>query len=429
MQPFDLLTPADQIAMLMRRIYEHAMTTTSGGNLSIRDEDGSIWISPSGVDKGTLRASDVVCITPDGSVIGAHKPSIEYPFHQAIYAARPDLRAIVHAHPADLVAFSIVRQIPDTRIIPQAQDICGQVGYAPYALPGSKELGDNIAGCFAKGFDSVLLENHGVVCAGQSLLQTYHRFETLDFCARLHVHARRLGQPRLLTDEQLKVFRHRKNYLPEYIPVLRTTREKELRKLICEIVHRAYDQHIMTSTEGTLSARLSDDSFLITPYGVDRRYLEPADIVTIAAGQREGGKVPSRAVVLHGEVYARHPEISAIITAQPPQAMAFGVTDAPFNIRTIPESYVMLRDVPKVPFGMQVTEEAKLAAMLGGDCPVVLIENDALVAVGSSILQAFDRLEVAEFTARSILRAKLLGPLVGMDEKQVQALCDAFLKS
>ena len=102
---FDLRTPREQIAMLMKRIYAHGMTTTSGGNLSIKDEEGCIWISPSGVDKGTLRRSDIVCARPDGKMVGTHKPSVEYPFHKAIYEARPDLRAILHAHPAALVAF------------------------------------------------------------------------------------------------------------------------------------------------------------------------------------------------------------------------------------------------------------------------------------------------------------------------------------
>lgn len=426
MLQFDLLTPAEQIAMLMKRIYEHAMTTTSGGNLSVRDEDGGIWISPSGVDKGNLRPADIVCVRPDGSVVGPHKPSIEYPFHKEIYAARPDLRAIMHAHPADLVAFSVVRQIPDTHIIPQAQEICGRVGYAPYALPGSPFLGQNISGQFAKGFDCVLMENHGVVCGADSLLKAYHRFETLDFAARLHIQARRVGTPRMLTDDQLRTFARRKHELPEFTVAHRTTREKELRRTICEIVHRAYEQHIMTSTEGTLSARLDGDALLITPHGVDRRYLEPADIVLVRAGQREAGKLPSRAVVLHEEIYRQHPDVGSIISAQSPNAMAFGVTDATFNIRTIPESYFVLRDVPKIPFGMQCTNEKQLAATFNRNCPVVMIENDSVLAIGSTILQAFDRLEVAEFTARSLLRAAAIGPLAAMNDAQIAEIQKAF---
>ena len=79
---------------------------------------------------------------------GPHPPSSEFPFHQAIYEARADIRAIVHAHPVALVAFSICRQTPDTRLFHQAHSVCGQTGFAPYALPGSEQLGSNIAETF-----------------------------------------------------------------------------------------------------------------------------------------------------------------------------------------------------------------------------------------------------------------------------------------
>src|SRR5947209_13046049 len=158
-----LLHPRDEIVQTMERIYRYRMTTTSGGNLSVRDENGDVWITPARVDKGSLRREDVVRVKAGGGSEGRHPPSSEYPFHQAVYRARPDLRAIVHAHPVALVAFSICRRVPDTALFPQAGHVCGKVGYAPYALPGSEQLGRRIAEAFAGGFSCVLLENHGVV--------------------------------------------------------------------------------------------------------------------------------------------------------------------------------------------------------------------------------------------------------------------------
>src|SRR5438067_8267621 len=110
---FALLHPRDQIVATMARIYGHNMTTTSGGNVSIRDENGDIWITPARVDKGSLRQEDIVCVRRDGTVVGRHKPSSEFPFHLAIYLARRDIAAIVHAHPVALVAFSMCRILPD----------------------------------------------------------------------------------------------------------------------------------------------------------------------------------------------------------------------------------------------------------------------------------------------------------------------------
>ena len=155
---FDLLSPRQQLVDVMNRIYYGGMTTLSGGNLSIIDEEGNIWITPTGMDKGKLTPADIMCVHPDGTVDGLHSPSMELPFHHAIYQRRPDVRAIVHAHAPALVSFSIVRKIPDTNIIPLARRICGKVGYAEYALPGSEALGLSIASAFAQGYDAVLLE-------------------------------------------------------------------------------------------------------------------------------------------------------------------------------------------------------------------------------------------------------------------------------
>jgi L-fuculose-phosphate aldolase len=136
-----LMHPVEQINVIIGRIYRSGMTTTSGGNVSIRDDNGDIWITPSGVDKGSLTPKDIMCVKKDGTVIGPHKPSSELPFHKAIYETRPELTAIIHAHPPALVAFSIAHKVPDTKIIPQAHNICGDIGFAPYGTPGSEELG------------------------------------------------------------------------------------------------------------------------------------------------------------------------------------------------------------------------------------------------------------------------------------------------
>ncbi len=423
------LHPKEQLVTLMQRVYHYGMTTTSGGNLSIRDTNGDIWITPAGVDKGSLTWDDIVRIKADGTIKGRHKPSSEYPFHKAIYQARPDLRGLVHAHPSPLVSFSIVRKTPPTRIIPQAQDVCGSVGYAPYALPGSDRLGQQIADTFGQGFDSIIMENHGVVCGGSNLFDAFHRFETLDFCARLAIKAQMLGGYKELTDEQLALYHHSKHYLVEFDPGDHTNREKAYRRHMKEIVHRAYDQQLMTSTEGVVSVRLDRHSFLITPTGIDRRMLDIDDMVLIQKQQRQRGKLPSRSVLLHDRIYRDHPDFQAIISTQAPNATAFSISQQEFDTRTIPESYILLRDIPKVPYGPQYTDEGRVSSTLSADTPVILLENDAVLAVGLSLLQAFDRLEVAEFSARSLIDASLIGGMVAIGEEELEEMKDHFLRT
>ena len=133
------LHPRDELVATMQRIYRYRMTTTSGGNLSILDPDGSLWITPSRVDKGALTPNDIVRVFPDDRREGAHPPSSEFPFHREIYRRRPDIRAIVHAHPGALVAFSICRKIPDTRVQSHVHAVCGRVRsvqrtFVPYSV-------------------------------------------------------------------------------------------------------------------------------------------------------------------------------------------------------------------------------------------------------------------------------------------------------
>lgn len=419
------LHPRDELVATMQRIYRYRMTTTSGGNLSILDPDGSMWITPSRVDKGALTPADIVRVFPDDRREGAHPPSSEFPFHREIYRRRPDLRAIVHAHPGALVAFSICRQLPDTRVQSHVHAVCGRIALAPYACPGTQALGDRIAATFADGADCVLLENHGVVIGGRDLREAFQRFETLEFAAQTLLRAATLGPIRVLPPAALGVdtvpqFRA----LPAAVP---TNPEKELRGQICRFVQRAYQQRLLISTAGAFSARLSDHDFLITPRRRDRLELRPPGIVRVEGDACSAGQQPSRAARLHAEIYARHPEIGAIINAQPAHASAFCMTDAPLSTHTIPESYVVLNDVPELPFLRIVEDAPTIAAELSPTRrPVVLIANEGAVVVGRTLLEAFDRLEVLEATAEALLLARPLGPIVKMPAAAIDELRQAF---
>ena len=425
---FEMLHPADQIVMIMNRIYHNGMTTMSGGNLSIMDDDRVMWISPSGIDKGSLRREDIMRVLPDGSIEGLHKPSSEYPFHRAIYKARPDLKAVLHAHPPTLVAFSVVRKYPDTLLVPNAKLLCGDIAYATYATPGSEQLGANISEKFAKGYNTVMLENHGVVIGSdEDLFKAFMVFETLDFCARLEINARTIGHaPRPLTNAELERFKLKTHPKMEEFTPKHFSEELAMRRDMCQLIKRAYNNQLFTSSQGTFSCRLSDGSFLITPYAKDRDYLDPEDLVLIKDGKREAGKHPSRSMILHAEIYKQHPEINSVIVAHPPHIMAFAVTDQEFDARLIPECYLQLRTVQKYPFGSTFMEAEELAGKLSPDNPVAIIENDCIIVTGQSLINAFDKLEVMEYSARSVVMTRNVGQIVHISEEEVDELEIAF---
>jgi L-fuculose-phosphate aldolase len=428
MKSFSLLHPRDQIVAIMERIYNHEMTTTSGGNISVRDENGDVWITPARVDKGSLRRQDIVRISPSGKHEGLHPPSSENPFHLSVYEARPDFHAVIHAHPGALVSFSICRQVPNTRLFPEAWHVCGEVGFAPYALPGSTKLGTLIAEQFGSKArpGCVVLENHGVVVGGETLAQAFERFETLEFTAQITLNARLLGQVNYLSEAQIELSKRPRALLPEGAPQTASSREKEKRKEICDFVHRAYEHRLVTSTWGSFSARVDADAFVVTPSHVARCELGLGDLLFVHGGRHVPDQRPSRAAGLHRAIYRAHPEIQAVVNALPLNGAAFSVSDAGLDTRTIPESYLFLKDVPKIPFEHQFGDGAEVGALVGPNNPVALLEHNGVLVAGRTVLDAFDRLEVLEATAAAIIRSRALGPISAMGPEVIQELLGAF---
>jgi L-fuculose-phosphate aldolase len=418
----NMMHPRDQITVIMKRIYDRMLTTTSGGNISIIDDNGDIWITPTGVDKGLMKPVDIVCVTSGGAVVGQHKPSSEYPFHQAIYKARPDIRAIIHAHPPGMVAFSIVRKTPNTNVLPQAKFLCGDIHYAPYALPGTDGLGKSIAAEFAKGGSVVIMENHGTVIGGGNITEAYQKFEAIESTARSILYANMIGKPSYLSDREIASYAAALPApLPEMDDPVYPTLEREKRLELYKIVKRARQQGLMLGSFGSVSTRWQENDFLITPENVSKWDLGIADIVQVRKGKREAGKLPASSFHLHQEIYENQPGVNAIIITQAPYLTAFAISGVEFNVRTIPETWIYLQDVRMAAFGNRLAGKSA-SSMISMNTPVVLMQNEGVMVAGSKLLQAFDYLEVAEFSAKSLILSTSLGEMIPISDDQVDEL-------
>ena len=415
----------DPIAGAMRRIYQAGMTTTSGGNISVRDDDGTIWITPAARDKGALLGEDIAGLRADGGIEGRYPASSELPFHRAIYAARPDLRAVIHAHPAALVAFSVVRERPDLRHLPEASAVCGRIGYAAYATPGEEELGTLIADEFRAGCNAVIMENHATVVGGQTLEDAVLRFETFEHAAQVLVRARMLGDPGTAAGPANEAVSPAEDW-PEAEASPGERAEPADREELAGFARRAAAQGLIPASLGCLSLRLGRDDFLATPAGLPLRALEDRQLVRLREGNREPGKMPHPAAAAHRAIYRAHPGIAAIVTAQPCNLMAYAVAGVKPEVRTIPESWILLRDLPLLPGGSSRPDPANFARQFGSECPAVLVRNEGIHSTGTNLLEAFDRLEVAEFSARSLILARSLGEMQRIGDSQVEALRRKF---
>jgi L-fuculose-phosphate aldolase len=418
-----MMHPADQLVATMNRIYRGGMTTTSGANLSVLDSSGDIWITPGGVDKGVLCRSDIIKILPDGTIEGIHKPSVETHFHQAAYKVRPDIHAVLHAHSPALVAFSIMHQLPDSSLIPNTNIVCGRVSLAPYAMMGTIELGEVLAKEFMDGSKVVIMENHGVTVAAESMGQAYKIFETIEFAARTELLAMRLGKARQLSIDQIDIARTSAHTrLSEFSIRQHSSKELDLRREITSLLHRGLDQNMFYSSQGTISARVDDGTFLITPYGFDRREIFEEDLVMVKKGLKEKGKIPSRAVFLHELIYHRNPMIQAIVAAQPPHLMSFSITETKFDTHLLPEPYLLLRELPRAPYALNYNQPQKTASMFREGVSSIMLENDGVITTGNNLTQAFDRLEVAEFTARAVLATTGLAEIYPLTDERLTAI-------
>ena len=426
-----MMHPADQICQVMARIYENKMTTVSGGNLSVRDADGTIWVSPSGDDKAALSRKNVCQVLPDGEVRGDKKPSLEYLIHLGILRVRPDIKAVLHAHPPALVTMSLIRRTPNVRMLPEILDLCGEVGISAYALPGSQALVENVSNVFAQGYNAVILENHGVfVGSPKGLFDAFKMFETLDFLARIELQAKLLNgkEPKTLTDEQIKNYGALKSRrYDEFDPTAYSSTELLVREAVCKWTKRAYDKQLFNSTQGVFSARIDEKSFVITPEGGDNARVHPEDLVKVSEGKRERGKLPHHTAFLHELIYRKDPDIRSIVISDSPYAATYVVTGEEYDVRLIPECFNRLRMTRNFPFDTLIRSPEEIAEYISLASPVAIVDNAFYLIASTGPFEAYDRMEIFEYTARSIHYSKSMGcDVINITEEQAKALRERF---
>jgi L-fuculose-phosphate aldolase len=174
-----------EVACFMRRLYSHGLTSTSGGNISLRVTDDLIIITPSATDKGRMRWKEVGIMDIFGENLTPDlKPSIESEMHLSIYKKKKEVKAIVHAHPVFASSFTAMKCKINTNLTAEACAILGEPLMVPYALMGSRELANLVAEKVIHS-DVLLLENHGILTTGLNLLQAFDKIEVLENAAKM----------------------------------------------------------------------------------------------------------------------------------------------------------------------------------------------------------------------------------------------------
>ena len=186
-----------------RRLYARGYTASNDGNISARLGSGRLLMTPRGVCKGFM-TPEMMCITDlDGlKLAGDRDPSSEMQMHLEVYRNRPDVNAVVHAHPPTATGFAVAGIPLDRAVLAEVVTTLGSVPIADYATPSTRELPDAVRK-YVKAHDGMLLANHGALTLGADLFGAYYKMETIEHFAKISLVARMLGGERLLSREEV----------------------------------------------------------------------------------------------------------------------------------------------------------------------------------------------------------------------------------
>lgn len=186
-----------------RRMYARGYTASNDGNISARLDDRRLLMTPKSVCKGFM-TPEMLCVTDlDGKKLaGERDPSSEMQMHLEVYRHRPDVRAVVHAHPPTATGFAVAGIPLDRAVLAEVVTTLGSVPIADYATPSTRELPEAVRK-YVKAHDGMLLANHGALTLGADVYAAYFKMETIEHFANISLVARLLGGERLLSREEV----------------------------------------------------------------------------------------------------------------------------------------------------------------------------------------------------------------------------------
>jgi L-fuculose-phosphate aldolase len=191
------------IVEIGRRMYARGYTASNDGNISVRLGPDRLLMTPKSVCKGFM-TPDMMCITDlEGRKLqGDRDPSSEMLMHLEVYRQRPDVQAVVHAHPPTATGFAVAGIPLDRAVLAEVLTTLGSIPIAEYATPSTKELPQAV-GKYIKAHDGMLLANHGALTVGGDLYGAYYKMETIEHFAKISLVARLLGRENLLSREEV----------------------------------------------------------------------------------------------------------------------------------------------------------------------------------------------------------------------------------
>jgi L-fuculose-phosphate aldolase len=201
----DELTAAEnEISKIGNYLATRHFHAALAGNISFRISEDCVLCTRHGADKGDLSADDLVLCGMDGKKIsGKGDPTSEFSMHRMAYRQRPDIRAVIHAHPPHATAFAAASAPLDALMLPEMLVLLGPVALVPYATPGTEQLAEQLK-LYLGDHDGFLLENHGALTVGSDLREAALRMELVEHNAQITMLVRQIGKPFVLASSEME---------------------------------------------------------------------------------------------------------------------------------------------------------------------------------------------------------------------------------
>lgn len=205
----------EQICDICHKMWQQGWVAANDGNISVKLPDGNFLATPTGISKSFITPEKLVIINSRGEVISGlpgYKPSSEIKMHIRCYRERPDVGAVVHAHPATATGFAVAGKSMDEYSMIETVIAIGSIPLTPYGTPSTDEVPDAITP-YLQDHDVMLLQNHGALTVGCDLITAYYRMETLELYAKISLVAHLLGGAKEIEKPQIeKLLYLRENY-------------------------------------------------------------------------------------------------------------------------------------------------------------------------------------------------------------------------
>jgi L-fuculose-phosphate aldolase len=252
-----------------RRMYARGLVASNDGNISARIDDRRLITTPKSVSKGFMTPDMMVIVDHDGKKLaGDRDPSSELPMHLEIYRNRPDINAVVHAHPPNATGFAVAG-IPLTRaVLAEVITTLGSIPIAAYGTPSTAELPEAVRK-YIKAHDGMLLANHGAVTCGPNVMAAYYKMETIEHFAKISLVARQLGGENLISRDEVERLQGLRGLygIAAPAPLCADPNEPTADQMLCQVLEAPESADRLVPDASSILQRASRDGEIRLTYG------------------------------------------------------------------------------------------------------------------------------------------------------------------